>query len=62
MYSKISKPNIYTLNEFLANSPEGWLHGYRLEKIELRMKGYTFNVVSENKLSQEQDFLEFDET
>ncbi len=62
MYTEISKPITFTLNEYFAKNPTGWLLGDKQEKIELRVKGYALDVVTHNKLSQDQVLEACDDT
>ncbi len=62
MYTEISKPITFTLNEHFAKNPTGWLLGDKREKIELRVKGYALDVVTHNKLSQDQVLEACDDT
>ncbi|WP_375749997.1 helix-turn-helix transcriptional regulator [Vibrio sp. HN007] len=60
-YSDITEPTSFTIEEYFAKNPTGWLLKDKQEHIVLRVKGYALDVVTHNKLAQDQMLEQVDE-
>ncbi|MGI2152429.1 MULTISPECIES: helix-turn-helix transcriptional regulator [Shewanella] len=61
-YLGITKPKSFTLDEYYAKNPTGWLLEDTLTTVELKVKHYALDVVKHNKLSIDQQLEQIDET
>ncbi|HBC3374048.1 TPA: WYL domain-containing protein [Vibrio parahaemolyticus] len=62
LYLDITKPKTFSIEEYFAKNPSGWLLEDRVETIELKVKGYALDVVTHNKLAEDQILEPCDET
>ncbi|MFC1234403.1 helix-turn-helix transcriptional regulator [Vibrio sp. F74] len=60
-YSEITKPTSFTLEEYFAKNPTGWLLEDSPEEIVFKVKGYALDVVTHNKMAQDQMIEQLDD-
>jgi predicted DNA-binding transcriptional regulator YafY len=53
-YQDICKPSTFTLKEYFANNPSGWMLRDTNEMVELKVRGFALDVLKHNRLSEDQ--------
>ncbi len=61
LYTKIQKPNSFTIESYLSKQPSAFLLSDDKHTIVLKMKGYPLDIISRNELGQNQDIKPIDE-
>ncbi len=61
-YKDMRKPMTFTLAEYFAKNPTGWLLEDKTEQVTLKVKGYALDVLTHNKLATDQVLEKYDET
>lgn len=62
LYLDITTPKTFSIEDYFAKNPTGWLLGDKVEGIILKVKGYALDVLTHNKLSQDQVLEQYDDT
>lgn len=62
VYLDITTPKTFSAEEYFAKNPTGWLLEDKVEEIVLKVKGYALDVVTHNKLAQDQVLEPYDKT
>ncbi|WP_112477833.1 helix-turn-helix transcriptional regulator [Vibrio variabilis] len=62
VYLDITTPTSFSIEDYFAKNPTGWLLGDKVEEIVLKVKGYALDVVTHNKLAQDQVLEQYDDT
>ena len=53
-YTNITKPKGFTLKEYFAKNPSGWVLKEIRELVEFKVKGFALDVLEHNQLSEDQ--------
>jgi predicted DNA-binding transcriptional regulator YafY len=53
-YKSVTKPRTFTLKEYFANNPSGWMLRDTKELVELEVRGFALDVLEHNRLSEDQ--------
>lgn len=61
-YIDIEDPTTFSLNDYVAKNPTGWLISDYEDKVVLRVKNYARDVLTHNKLANDQVFKIIDES
>lgn len=61
-YSDITKPTSFTIEEYFARNPTGWLLEDYPEEIVLKVKKHALDVLTHNKLAVDQEIVTIDAT
>ena len=59
-YTKMDVPLSFTLQEYFAKNPSGWLlkAGNKIEIVELKVKGFALDTLTNNQLADDQQLLQ----
>lgn len=61
-YLDITTPKTFSIEDYFAKNPTGWVLGEKVEEVVLKVKGYALDVVTHNKLAQDQVLEQYDDT
>ncbi len=60
-YLDIVKPKTFSIETYFATNPTGWIIGDKPEEVILKVKGYALDVLTHNKLAEDQTLEKMDD-